>query len=354
MRNLLHLSSRIDARQNPGGTSIGRAESETLDLRTSCLDRSITKMSSSPLARSIENTCLVPAASAVVRRYYDARITACSREAAYSNDPRATMAPGDSAGIDVHGASSNSHHLGGMNGKDSGAAKPKPGIVVIHGRAVFRDCFVRCLEISYKDHEIFSFANVAEWCSSKEPSALAAAVVIAVIDSGDEFNIAAAEFLKNTAANVPVVIVSDVDDLDHIVRALKSGVRGYIPTSLPFNIAVEAVRLVKAGGTFVPASSFVHDRNGQQTALKNSVLLTERQMEVVEEIRHGKANKQIAYELNMSEHTVKVHLRHIMRKLKAKNRTEVAMMSGDLFARSSKDQQREVLGVGLDKGFQVI
>ena len=53
-------------------------------------------------------------------------------------------------------------------------------------------------------------------------------------------------------------------------------------------------------------------------------------MEVVEEIRHGKANKQIAYELNMSEHTVKVHLRHIMRKLKARNRTEVAVLSSSL------------------------
>ena len=42
------------------------------------------------------------------------------------------------------------------------------------------------------------------------------------------------------------------------------------------------------------------------------------------------ANKQIAYELNMSEHTVKVHLRHIMRKLKARNRTEVAVLSGNL------------------------
>jgi DNA-binding NarL/FixJ family response regulator len=129
------------------------------------------------------------------------------------------------------------------------------------------------------------------------------------------------------------VIVSDVDDFDHIVRALKSGARGYIPTSLPFNVAVEAVRLVKAGGTFVPAGSFVHDHHEKQPASKTSVLLTERQMKVVEEIRLGKANKQIAYELNMSEHTVKVHLRHIMRKLKARNRTEVAVLSGDFFER---------------------
>jgi DNA-binding NarL/FixJ family response regulator len=64
----------------------------------------------------------------------------------------------------------------------------------------------------------------------------------------------------------------------------------------------------------------------------SAVLLTSRQMEVLEEIRHGKANKQIAYELNMSEHTVKVHLRDIMRKLKARNRTEVAVLSEALIA----------------------
>ncbi len=43
------------------------------------------------------------------------------------------------------------------------------------------------------------------------------------------------------------------------------------------------------------------------------------------------ANKQIAYELSMSEHTVKVHLRHIMRKLNARNRTEVAVLTKDFF-----------------------
>jgi len=225
----------------------------------------------------------------------------------------------------------------------------RPGIVVIHRRAVFRDCFVRCLEISYKDHEVLPFANVVEWCNSKEPNALAAAVVIIVIDDGDESGVAELKFLETVAAKIPVVIVSNIDDLDHIVRALKSGARGYIPTSLPFNVAVEAVRLVKAGGTFVPASSFVHNRDEQQPVLRTNGLLTEQQMKVVEEIRHGKANKQIAYELNMSEHTVKVHLRHIMRKLNAKNRTEVAVLSRDFITRS-KECLRADSDVRPDKG----
>ena len=53
-------------------------------------------------------------------------------------------------------------------------------------------------------------------------------------------------------------------------------------------------------------------------------MFTSRQAAVVEALRKGKANKIIAYELNMCESTVKVHVRSIMKKLKARNRTEVA------------------------------
>jgi hypothetical protein len=49
-------------------------------------------------------------------------------------------------------------------------------------------------------------------------------------------------------------------------------------------------------------------------------------------LREGKANKIIAYELNMCESTVKVHVRNIMKKLKARNRTEVAFKTAELFA----------------------
>jgi DNA-binding NarL/FixJ family response regulator len=207
----------------------------------------------------------------------------------------------------------------------------KPEIVVIHRRDFFRDCFVRCLKESYSNRKVCSFATIAEWCGSPEASGSSVAVVIIVIEAGEDASIADRVLIERTEGKVPVVVVSDSDDLDHILGALKRGARGYIPSSLPFNIAMEAVRLVEAGGVFVPASSLV-DRNKPAAAIKDGVALTERQMKVLEEIRHGKANKQIAYTLNMSEHTVKLHLRQIMRKLKVRNRTEVAMLSENLLA----------------------
>jgi DNA-binding NarL/FixJ family response regulator len=347
MRRVLHMSSRLEL--HPAKSSIGRVEPRTSGLHVSPrLEKAVTQADSQPLARSIREAGLVPASPPAVRHCSGAQAAPCERKPVYPNASNAAINSRNRADIDVQRASSDAPDFDSVDEEEFGAANPKPGIVVIDSRAVFRDCFARCLEVSYGDHEIFSFANLAEWCGSREPNALAAAVIIVVIDSGDEFDFASLEFLETAAANIPVVIVSDIDDMNHILRTLKGGVRGYIPTSLPFNIAVEAVRLVKAGGTFVPASSFVRDRIELQPAPKTGVLLTERQMKVVEEICHGKANKQIAYELHMSEHTVKVHLRHIMRKLKARNRTEVAVLSRDLFA-GSKDVYREGLGIGPDK-----
>ena len=67
-----------------------------------------------------------------------------------------------------------------------------------------------------------------------------------------------------------------------------------------------------------------------QRCRKSNGLFTARQAAVVEALRRGKANKIIAYELKMRESTVKVHVRNIMKKLHATNRTEVAYLANRL------------------------
>jgi DNA-binding NarL/FixJ family response regulator len=133
----------------------------------------------------------------------------------------------------------------------------------------------------------------------------------------------------------PLIVLSDGDDLEQIVSVLDTGARGYIPTDLALEVAVEAVRLVCAGGVFIPASSLVGARQpGGETPRPAprgvSGIFTARQAAVVDAVRRGKANKVIAFELKMRESTVKVHVRNIMKKLNAKNRTEVAFMANEL------------------------
>jgi DNA-binding NarL/FixJ family response regulator len=102
--------------------------------------------------------------------------------------------------------------------------------------------------------------------------------------------------------------------------------------SLP--VALEAMRLVSAGGTYIPAESVLAASAAAmlQPTLKNTNqdLFSKRQLQVVEALRRGRANKLIAYELNMCESTVKVHVRQIMKKLNARNRTEAAFKANEL------------------------
>ena len=100
-------------------------------------------------------------------------------------------------------------------------------------------------------------------------------------------------------------------------------------------VCAEVIDLTLAGGIFVPASSVLAVRQilEAKTEIERPLagLFTLRQAEVVDALRRGKANKIIAYELNLRESTVKVHIRNIMKKLKATNRTEVAFKLKDLF-----------------------
>jgi DNA-binding NarL/FixJ family response regulator len=335
MRNLLQAGARSEAGRNDGKPSGIDADRKIRDRAAPHFERFSSPAGNGALRLPLQEPA--PAriqnssrhAPREIRRPEEKQLTPSDRDAASTNEVAPVAQPATGAAVDFKSGIGNTLH---RDDRQPDPAQPqKPGIAVVHQQAVFRDCFVRCLEISYRDHDILPFATVAEWCGSNEPGARAASIVIIVIDGSDESSVAGLECLEAVAASTPVVIVSDIDDLDYIMRTFKSGARGYIPTSLPFNVAVEAMRLVKAGGTFVPASSFFLDGEGSPSSPKAEALLTARQMKVAEEVSHGKANKQIAYELNMSEHTVKVHLRHIMRKLNARNRTEVAVLSKDFF-----------------------
>jgi DNA-binding NarL/FixJ family response regulator len=144
----------------------------------------------------------------------------------------------------------------------------------------------------------------------------------------------ALSFLTLAAADIPVVVVSDAVDFDFALDVLRSGARGYIPTSIALDVAIEAIHLVEAGGTFLPAEGLLSMalKNGS-TATSRELCgraFTTRQAEVVQAIQHGMANKQIAYKLKLSESTVKAHIRTIMRKLKVNNRTALALHAKNL------------------------
>jgi DNA-binding NarL/FixJ family response regulator len=141
--------------------------------------------------------------------------------------------------------------------------------------------------------------------------------------------------LRRHISRVPLVLLSDRDDIDDIDEAMKHGVRGYIPTSLEPSEAAAALQCVAAGGTYVPASALsklAQDRqNGPRPSIKHETSalkrLTPRESEVLARLRQGKPNKIIAHELRITENTVKVFVGQILLKLGASNRTEVASVT---------------------------
>jgi DNA-binding NarL/FixJ family response regulator len=134
--------------------------------------------------------------------------------------------------------------------------------------------------------------------------------------------------LKGLPEIAPVIILSAVDNPYAILKALESGARGYIPTATTsLELTIEIIRLVRAGGTFVPASSLSLRRNNGESSTSRATAaeqFTPRQMAVLHYLKLGKANKIIAHELALSEGTVKAHIRNIMKKMGVTNRTEVA------------------------------
>jgi DNA-binding NarL/FixJ family response regulator len=137
-------------------------------------------------------------------------------------------------------------------------------------------------------------------------------------------------------------VLSDKDDVEEVNRALTHGVRGYIPTSVECEIVLAALRFISAGGTFVPADTLRSTAanpddqpEGERPRRSGRLDLTPRELSVVDLLREGKPNKLIAAQLDMQESTVKVHVRNILRKLNAANRTHAAFVANRLLGQAA-------------------
>ena len=132
---------------------------------------------------------------------------------------------------------------------------------------------------------------------------------------------------------VPVTVLGDGENYDEILQMFDLGAVGYLSTDLSAEVVVESLRLMIAGGKFIPASILLTARPvcgfPASTPDQYKCMFTDRQLAVLEALSLGKANKVIANELNMKEGTVKVYVRNLMKLLKARNRTELALIVAD-------------------------
>lgn len=222
-------------------------------------------------------------------------------------------------------------------------------VVLIDPKPLRREGIGNLLVLKNAELAVKLFADVAAYLVDEPVNGGRADVILLSTggaDLDDAWVSGQMHLIADRAPDVPLAILSDREEVVDVARVLASGVRAYIPTSMAAAVAIEVLNLVLAGGTFVPAQILKNSMprtDGQPSELPKRaepelvVDLTPRQRQVLQLISLGKQNKVIAHALRMEEGTVKVHLREIMRKLKAQNRTQVALLAGRLLANSCTD-----------------
>lgn len=124
---------------------------------------------------------------------------------------------------------------------------------------------------------------------------------------------------------LPVVILSASSLRSDIQRALDAGAMGYIPKDTTSAIMLGALRLILAGGIYIPPNLAQADTPAASDRPRNRSALTPRQLDVLALLVQGISNKDIATRLGLSEGTVKMHVTSIFRELGVSNRTQATL-----------------------------
>jgi DNA-binding NarL/FixJ family response regulator len=229
-----------------------------------------------------------------------------------------------------------------------GSHKP-PLIVIVNDQILPRSCIVNILK-----RELAGF-EIAEMATTGDLNGLSGRTVrLIAFNMGDaEITDPSVEhrlsLIAELCPDAHMVLLSNRCDEATASAAMQRGVRGFIPSSIPIEVAVAGLRLVLAGGVYRPLPIVKQNgaagfrpmqecangpeqpadcaRNGFAKLAPETMPsdLTPREKHVLAALKLGLPNKLIAVRLNLSENTVKMHIQHIMRKCRARNRTEAVM-----------------------------
>jgi two-component system nitrate/nitrite response regulator NarL len=122
-----------------------------------------------------------------------------------------------------------------------------------------------------------------------------------------------------------VALLSGDATKDVVEQALEEGAAGFVPKTLPAKSMINAVKFMAMGEQFVPVDFMTGAEDDAVHPIAKK--LTPRELQVLKGLTEGKANKQIARDLEISEATIKLHMKTLYRKLEAANRTQAALIA---------------------------
>jgi DNA-binding NarL/FixJ family response regulator len=213
--------------------------------------------------------------------------------------------------------------LNGNGGVDQNVHSEQRKIALIGASSLLQECFLPALS------ERLPFAITALQAVDdllQEDAASYDLIVLFAPGKEPRHSIAAAKTLLDQMGQPPpFAVLADSEEADEVLAAFEGGARAYIPTSVTFDVMIEAIKLVIAGGTYCPPCILSLCVPGGEAKDGSVHALTPREMAVLKAVRQGLPNKLIAQELGISESTIKVHVHRLMKKLKVQNRTQAAI-----------------------------
>lgn len=195
-------------------------------------------------------------------------------------------------------------------------------IDLIGGSAVTRTALMRCLAASETSLATEGFRDVEAWAAAT----IHAGTIVLVAADYQADTVAIGRDIRTILAIAPaarIVVLAEIGSQSVLIELLKQGVKGVVPCEATIDNVIFATRLVRRGGLFTPLLETSRSQPVARQESEREPPLTPRQVEIIRELRKGSSNKDIARDLRMSELTVRVHMRNIMRRLKVHSRTEI-------------------------------
>lgn len=201
-------------------------------------------------------------------------------------------------------------------------------VLIADDHPLVRDALARTVrraEPSAEIYESHDFATTRSLCEALTPA-------LAVLDlnmPGME-GVDGLRRLRQQFPAIAMIVASGQEDPPTIRAVLTAGANGFFPKTAEPDLLLQAIRLVQAGGVYLPPTVLADFRNGMAPVQTENVGLTPRQLAVLQRLLRGLPNKLIARDLCLTEGTVKIHIAAILRALRARNRTEAVVRAREL------------------------
>ncbi len=207
-----------------------------------------------------------------------------------------------------------------------------PTFIVADDHPLFRKALRQTVEAAFDAADIVEAGNLDEVTDALS-ARVDADLVLFDLNMPGAHGFSGLIYLRAQFPEIPVCIVSATEDAATIRNAMALGASGYVPKSGSTEQIREAISAILAGDTWLPETVDLRAAPDEDLELTNRLRsLTPQQVRVLMMLSEGLLNKQIAYELGVSEATVKAHVSAILQKLQVENRTKAVLVAGRIEA----------------------